>query len=106
MSDIFILVITTVIVRNLLIKLIMSVQKLLEKRLSMRQLSALLKTVTVYNFLVTSVIVAVILYKSTFCGKIFVEGEDFSYFYIIGKETVSTSTLWGNHWILYILLGV
>lgn len=107
MSDILIFTGSMVVTWNFLIALIMSARGLLEKEMTMRQLSALLKTAVIYNFLFIPVITAIILYKSTFLGKISVDGDDFTYLYVIGRQTFGTSApALRNHWLLYILFCI
>lgn len=106
MSDVFVLAGTMVLIWNLLITLIILFRKQLERSMNMKQLNILLKAIIMYSFLVMPMIVMITLYKATYHGKFYIEGDDFSYFYVIGKETVSTSTGLGNHAVLYMLFCV
>ncbi|MDE6054969.1 MAG: M56 family metallopeptidase [Lachnospiraceae bacterium] len=104
-SDILILILTLAISINVLIVVISLCKGYLEKKMEMSQLSCLLKIVVLFHFFVMPVLSGVILYKSVYVGKAYLESDDFPYWDIINKSSLS-QTRYGNHWILILLFSI
>lgn len=105
-SDILILILTLAVSINVLISVISLCKGYLEKKMEMSQLSCLLKMVVLFHFFVMPVLSGVILYKSVYVGKAYLESDDFPYWDIINKSSLSQETGYGNHWILLLLFFI
>lgn len=105
-SDILILMLTLIISMNILFTFLFLAKRYLEKKMNMSWLSSLLKMVVLFHCFIMPLLSGMILYKSVYVGKAYLESDDFPYWNIINKSSFSLDTGYGNHWVLFLLFSI
>lgn len=97
-SDFFIMGLTAVFSLNLLIVVLLSAKKTLERNLDKRHFNYLMKWILLYMPVIVLFVTGYTLYTRTVRGIIYTDGDDITRWYIIGKRTISTTARRGNSW--------
>lgn len=103
-SDLVVLLFVSVLILCFLGTVLVRSREFWKRYLSMTQLDILLKAASVYLLLAVPLLAGAILYFSTFHGSHPVISDQGTYTaYVIGNQTISTETGYGNHPVLVLI---
>ena len=103
MSDIFIWVLTIIVILNILLFLIVASKNFLEENLNIIQIDYILKVAAIYMVLPLPCIIGYILFEDSFRKIISIEGNEISALYIIHNRPLSVIRDTGNHKIFLLM---